>query len=181
MKTRGRIGSITRVLVFFVGMVFVFASCEKPAPPPPITTAKRPKRKAEEAQPSKKVNRPEIRQAFTYNPKGLVDPFKPFIQIGSEKKPVHGVPRTPLQEYDLSQLTLTAIVYIGDSNNRAMVRDSAGKGFTVKNGTYIGKRGGRVKAIHLDRLVIEEPVRLYGDETKTREIVMKMPREGGEK
>jgi Tfp pilus assembly protein PilP len=70
---------------------------------------------------------------------------------------------------------------LGNGDSRAMVRDSAGKGFTVRKGTYVGNRGGRVKAIHLDRLIIEEPVRLYGDEMNVREVVMKMPAEGGKR
>lgn len=181
MKRRGRIGRVVTILMLFIGLVFVFTGCEKPAAPPPITMAKRPTKKAAENRPPKKVATPEKKLVFSYNPKGLVDPFQPFIQIGSAEKLVPGVPRTPLQEYDLSQLTLTAIVYLENGNNRAMVRDSAGKGFTLKKGTYIGKRGGRVKAIQMDRLIIEEPMRLYGDEKKTREVVMKMPREGGEK
>ena len=94
---------------------------------------------------------------------------------------MQGLPKTPLQGYDLSQLTLTAIVWIGNGNSRAMVRDSAGKGFTVKKGTLVGKRGGRVKAIHMDRLIIEEPVRLYWQGKNTRDVVMKMPGEGGKK
>jgi Tfp pilus assembly protein PilP len=122
---------------------------------------------------------PEKRTVLSYNPKGLVDPFKPFIQIGSKQGPIQGVPRTPLQEYDLSQLSLTAIIWMGKNDSRAMVRDSAGKGFTLKEGTYIGKRGGKVKTILMDRVIIEEPVGLYADNSKLRERVMKMQGEGG--
>jgi len=181
MKRWGRIKRFRNVLVLFIGMAFVVVGCEKPSAPPPITTTKRVRKKETKTPPPKKVASPAKKPAFSYNPKGLVDPFKPFIEIGSVGKTMQGIPKTPLQGYDLSQLTLTAIIWIGNGNSRAMVRDSAGKGFTVKPGTHIGKRGGKVKAIHMDRLIIEEPVRLYGDEKKTREVVMKMPGEGGKK
>ncbi len=92
-----------------------------------------------------------------------------------------GVPRTPLQEYDLSQLKLTAIVWMSGDDSFAMVEDSAGKGFTLKKGTFIGKRGGKVKAVHLDRVVIEEPLTLYGTQSKMREVVIELPEEGGKK
>lgn len=181
MKKWGQIRRLTNVLVVLIGMACVVSGCEKPAAPPPITTTKRVRKKEANTSPPKEVATPAKKPMFSYNPKGLADPFKPFIQIGSAGQTVQSPPKTPLQGYDLSQLTLTAIIWMGNNNSRAMVRDSAGKGFTVKRGTYIGKRGGRVKAILMDRLIIEEPVRLYGDDKKTREIVMKMPGEGGTK
>jgi Tfp pilus assembly protein PilP len=122
------------------------------------------------------------RPSFSYNPRGLVDPFKPFIQMGTTGTALPGIPKTPLQEYDLSQLKLTAIVWMGKGRGFAMVEDSAGKGFTLKTGTYIGKRGGRVKAIQMDRVIVEEPRNLYSSgQSETREVVIKMPEEGGVK
>ena len=181
MKKWSRIGRFTNVLILLVGMAFLFPGCEKPSAPPPFITTKRQKKKIAKTRPPKKVATPEKKAVFSYNPRGLADPFKPFVQIGSAGKTLPGVPKTPLQKYNLSQLTLTAIIWTGDRESRAMVRDSAGKGFTLKKGTYIGRREGKVKAIHLDRVIIEEPVRLYGKQSKPREVVMKMPVEGGKK
>jgi len=181
MKKWGRIKWMMVLVVFSIGMVFVLSSCEKSPAPPPVTKTKRVNKTEKKLSPPKQEAAPVKKPVYSYNPRGLVDPFKPFIQIGSPGKTVKGVPRTPLQEYDISQLTLTAIVWLGAGNSRALVRDSAGKGFTVRKGTYIGKRGGRVKAIQLDRLIIEEPVRLYGQGKNTRDVVMKMPGEGGKK
>lgn len=181
MRKWSRIGRFTNVLILFVGMTFIFPGCEKPSAPPPITPTKRLKKRVAEAPPAKKVAAPKKKPAFSYNPRGMVDPFKPFIQIGSAGKTLQGLPKTPLQEYDLSQLKLTAIIWMGSHESYAMVEDSAGKGFTLKKGTYIGKRGGRVKAIHIDRVVVEEPLTIYKKQSKTRETVMKMPKEGGKK
>lgn len=181
MKKRGRIGKFTTVLILLVGMAFIFVGCEKSPAPPPITVTKRPKKRVAKAPSPKKTAATEKKPVFSYNPQGLGDPFQPFIQIGSAGKTLQGVPKTPLQKYNLSQLTLTAIIWTGGGDSRAMVRDSAGKGFALKKGTYVGNRGGRVKAIHLDRVIIEESVKLYGKQSKAREIVMKMPKEGGKK
>jgi len=181
MRNRSRTGRIISVWVLLVGLALVFSGCEKPSAPPPVTLRKPPRRRAAKAQPAKDQVSPKKKPGFSYNPQGLIDPFKPFIQIGSPGKTVPGVPKTPLQEYDLSQLRLTAIIWLGSDASRAMVEDSAGKGFTVQKGTHIGKRGGKVKAIRLDRVIIEEPVRGYGKQSRAREIVMKMPEEGGKK
>jgi Tfp pilus assembly protein PilP len=181
MMKWGRIAWVTNVLVLVVGMGFVFTGCERSSPPPIITPAKPRKKAVQKTSSPNKAAKPKKEVALSYNPTGLADPFKPFVQIGSPGKTVKGLPRTPLQEYDLSQLKLTAIIWTGGADGRAMVEDSAGKGFTLKKGTYIGKRGGKVKAIQLDRVIIEEPIRVFGEQAKTREIVLKMPEEGGKK
>jgi Tfp pilus assembly protein PilP len=181
MKTTGLTRKLIVVLAVVIAGALLLPGCERPSAPPPVSKTTRQKQKAAERQLLKKTATPKRKPMFSYDPRGLVDPFKPFIEIGDAKKNLAGRPKGPLQEYDLSQLTLTAIIMLGNGDSRAMVRDSAGKGFTVRKGTYVGNRGGRVKAIHLDRVIIEEPVRLYGDEMNVREIVMKMPAEGGKR
>jgi Tfp pilus assembly protein PilP len=181
MRTWCWIGRLSAVTILLGGMAWVLIGCEKPSAPPPITRKAPVRKEVAKAPPPEKSSTPQKAAVFSYNPQGLVDPFKPFIQIGASAKPVPGVPRTPLQEYDLSQLKLTAIIWLGSDESRAMVEDSAGKGFTVQKGTYIGKRGGKVKVIHKDRVVVEVPLGTLETGSKTREIVMKMPEEGGAK
>jgi len=65
------------------------------------------------------------------------------------------VPQTPLEKIDLSQLTLTA-VFRKQKRTMALVEESAGKGYIVKNGTYIGLDGGRVTKLLKDRILITE-------------------------
>jgi Tfp pilus assembly protein PilP len=181
MRKSGRRKRFIAILVLLVGMAFGLGACDKPPPPPVVQQTKPVAKKAAETPSPKKVTTSQEKPAFTYNPRGLVDPFKPFIQIGSTSKSVDGIPKTPLQEYDLSQLKLTAIIWVDDKESCAMVEDSAGKGFTLKRGTYIGKRGGKVKAIRKDRVIVELPLRTYGTKSDAQEVVMKMPEEGGKK
>jgi len=182
MAKTGRIRRLTKILILFIGMALSFSGCEKPPAPPPITQTKRPEKTVKKSVSAKREVTRQKNPVISYNPRGKVDPFKPFIQIGTPGKKVTGAPKTPLQEYDLSQLKLTAIIWMGsDDDSFAMVEDSAGKGFTLKKGTYVGKRGGKVKAVHLDRVIIEEPVSLYGTQSRKRETVLKLPQEGGEK
>ena len=176
-----RIKRSTSILILLLGLAFAFSGCEKPPAPPPITRTKPAKKRVKKPSPQKQAASRPDQAVFSYDPRGKVDPFKPFIQIGTSGKTVPGVPKTPLQEYDLSQLKLTAIIWVGDGESYAMVEDSAGKGFTIKKGTYLGKRGGKVKAVHLDRVIIEEPMSAYGTQPRTRETIMRLPEEGGKK
>ena len=182
MRNRSRIKRLTMGSVLLLGLAFVWSGCERSSSPPPVIRTKPATKKVAKAQTAQKKPAPMKKPLFSYNPQGLVDPFKPFIQIGSTGKTVEGIPKTPLQEYDLSQLKLTAIIVMGKERNFAMVEDSAGKGFTLRKGTYIGKRGGRVKAIQTDRVIVEEPLSPYSSElSERREVVIKMPEEGGVK
>lgn len=103
------------------------------------------------------------------------DPFRSFAQ---DMRPEAHVPVTPLQRYELGQLTVVATVW--DVNPpRAMVEDSFGMGYIITLGTPIGHNGGVVTAIEPQRVLVEERVLdLYGREQINR-IVMETPKEEG--
>ena len=60
-----------------------------------------------------------------------------------------------LCRYKLDELKLVAIVS-GDANPLAMFEDPRGKGIVAQRSSRIGKRGGRVVAIHRDCVTVEE-------------------------
>ena len=108
-----------------------------------------------------------------YNPVGRRDPFRPFTL---DIRPEAHVQLTPLQRYELGQLTVVATVWAA-SAPRAMVEDSVGMGFIVGVGTPIGRNGGVVTAIEPERIVVEEHViDFYGKEQVNR-VVMETPKE----
>lgn len=102
-----------------------------------------------------------------YRYQGLLDPFLPLIKEEKSESPPPSavpsdkpqrkkrVPKTPLEKIDLSQLTLTA-VFRNQKGFMAMVEESAGKGYIVKKGIYIGLDGGRITKILKDRILITE-------------------------
>jgi len=97
-----------------------------------------------------------------YSRKGRVDPFEPFVQgpkpeesSKAQKKLQRRDPRTPLERLSLGQLRLTAVMEMPDEN-LAMVEEASGKGYVVKQGTYIGDQGGRITEVMPDAIIIEE-------------------------
>lgn len=97
-----------------------------------------------------------------YDPAGKRDPFRPleFGESGESRA------RTALEQYDIAQLRLAAIVE-DSAGSKAIVENSAGRGFPVSVGTKIGTSNGTVVAIKGDRLVIEETSRdLIGNPQK---------------
>ena len=111
---------------------------------------------------------------YTYNPAGKPDPFKPFIQLTLTKAGAKGVPLTPLQRYETTQLKLVAII-ASREGNVALVEDSAGKGYFLKKGTAIGKNDGKVTQILKDRVIIQEfeqDISGQTNQTKQNEVLL---------
>jgi len=102
-----------------------------------------------------------------YDQTGRRDPFRPYVESHDSSLPSGEI--TPLQQYELSQLRLVAII-TDESNSpgsRAVVEDSSGLGYIVRVGTPIGRASGRVTAIERDRLVVEEwPSNVFGEQER---------------
>jgi Tfp pilus assembly protein PilP len=111
-----------------------------------------------------------LQESFSYNQNKLVDPFISFIspvEVATAQPP-GGVedfepppepqrPLTPLQKMNLGEIEkgLRAIVW-GEFGRRAMVEDSAGRGYIVGIGTPAGERDGVITDIFNDRIVIQQ-------------------------
>ncbi|MFN8625441.1 MAG: pilus assembly protein PilP [Candidatus Binatia bacterium] len=103
----------------------------------------------------------------------LRDPFRPFTMNMRTQAPIH---ITPLQRFEIGQLTLVATVWEMNPP-RALVEDSAGMGYVITLGTPIGPNGGVVKAIEPLRVMVEERVLdFYGTERINR-VVMETPKD----
>ena len=119
-----------------------------------------------------------------YNPKGKVDPFAPLLRDESAAVAVAKLratgdpnrPKTPLEKIDLGQLKLVAII-TALGGNRALVEESSGKGYIIKEGTYIGLNSGKVAGIKADKVLVEEEFEdIYGKSiTQKKEITLPKP------
>jgi type IV pilus assembly protein PilP len=88
---------------------------------------------------------------FRYDPASLRDPFRSYVRTETDD-PF----QAPLERFDLSQLTVTAIVWGTDEGARALIRDPAGKGYIVTPGTIVGKNKGRIIAIEDNSITVKE-------------------------
>ena len=169
-----------------IALFFLLTGCAGEGPPPTAPPkAKTPfveKKKAETSKVGEKRETDKREEkAYAYDPAGKPDPFKPFFQLVPARDAGRSIPLTPLQKYDLSQLKMVAIIF-NREGGMALVEDSAGKGYFVKNGTAIGKNNGRVIKILKDKLIVEERYEDILGQKKVNEIPMLLHRteEGGE-
>jgi len=131
----------------------------------PLIPEKKPMLELPESGP--KVVAGKIAKTIThlYDPTGKLDPFQSVFaaeaqQAAKAKEKVieKGLPLTPLQKVELSQLKLVGII-VSAAGNKALVEEPSGKGYVITEGTYVGTNLGRVKKILNDVVIVEEEVR----------------------
>jgi type IV pilus assembly protein PilP len=92
------------------------------------------------------------------------DPFKPYAamkvdtKLSAEERKIATRNLLPIHSFEVSQFTLIGIV-TDVKENRAMVLDPNKKGYVLKRGMHIGKNNGQVKAITLNGVDVEEPIK----------------------
>lgn len=124
-------------------------------------------------------------ETFEYQIEGRPDPFMPFVSERSttpNENPDELVDNnqklTGMQLFEPGQLTLVALMSTG-GKRIAMVQDFTGKGYILKEGTKIGRRG-VVKEITDKKLIISETAQTRGGKILTNNIAMVLKKEGEE-
>lgn len=120
------------------------------------------------------------KERYDYSSGGRRDPFLSIIESAKkarEKKRPKGL--VPLEDYDLSQVNLIAIVW-DEEMYRALVGLPNGKYYTLREGTSVGLHGGKVVRIARDRLVVREYIRDYKGNLRPEDTVLRLRKEEGE-
>lgn len=107
---------------------------------------------------------------------GERDPFRPFTLDLLPKKVADDEFLTPLQRYDLQQLTVVGVL-LDLEPPRAMLQDDAGMGYIVTPGTLIGRQHGIVTDVQPRRIIVEETYVDYYGREQVRKAVLEMPAE----
>ena len=113
-----------------------------------------------------------------YDPKGKLDPFKPwFSENQSKPDPVHHqadcISNPVLQSIDLGQLRLTGII-LSKSGNKALFQEASGKGQVAFQDTCIGRHGGKVASIQKRQVIVQEETKDVYGKVSVREIELKL-------
>ncbi len=114
----------------------------------------------------------------TYDHMGGRDPFRSFEWERKELANMEMV-GGPLEQFDVSQLSLVAIVWKTGSA-RALVEDPAGHSYIIGKGTRVGKNEGLVTQIDDNLVVVNETYEDYLGNVTKKDIEMRIRRsEGG--
>jgi type IV pilus assembly protein PilP len=110
-------------------------------------------------------------KTYTYDPTGKRDPFRSFIADQQQARSKQE--RGPLEQFDLNQLFVVAVVW-GNERPRALVQDPSGRDYIVQEGTPIGKNDGTVLRIQDNSVLVRETYVDYLGAQTTKEIEMRV-------
>lgn len=121
---------------------------------------------------------------YVYVTEGRSDPFKPFVAPKSIVAPLadpneiieDSVSLDGMQLFEPGQLTLVGTM-ISPKQEIALVEDQTKKGYVIKPGTLIGKRG-VVSKIGSDEVVVTETAKTRSGQEIKSTVMMKLNKEG---
>ena len=108
---------------------------------------------------------------YSYDATNKRDPFRSFVLDEAQRLTKHE--RGPLEQFDLSQLSVVAVVW-GTQRPRALVTDPSGRGYVVQEGTTIGKNDGQVIRIGDTTMLVRETYVDYLGAATSKEIEMRV-------
>ncbi len=109
---------------------------------------------------------------FSYDPTGKRDPFRSFEWERPDRRQDDAM-RGPLEQFDLGQLDLVAVVW-RTNNAKALVMDPSGQSYIVGSGTRIGKNEGQVIRIGDNTMVVKETYVDHLGNKSTKDIEMRI-------
>jgi type IV pilus assembly protein PilP len=107
------------------------------------------------------------------------DPFKPFAPVVAAPQPGAAAPARPagdllpIQSYETSKFKVVGII-AGLTENRALILDPNGKGYTVQAGMPIGDSNGRISRITASSVEVVESFKDDKGKTRKRTIVLSL-------
>ncbi|MEE3330575.1 MAG: pilus assembly protein PilP [Myxococcota bacterium] len=116
-----------------------------------------------------------VNEDYTYDDKGRRDPFKPFRVEGTVAANRSG---GPLEQFELEQLNVIALVWRGDEA-RALVADPSATTYTIRVGSRMGKNDGRVIHIGDNIVLVKETYVDYAGEESTKDVELRIRRSHG--
>jgi type IV pilus assembly protein PilP len=114
-------------------------------------------------------------QDYVYDARDKRDPFRStFWERRSVSRKVLG----PLEQFELGQLSVTAIVW--ETNRpRALVTDPHGLSYVVREGSQVGKNEGLVIHIGDNLVLVKETYIDFAGEESTKDVEMRIRRSQG--
>ncbi len=119
---------------------------------------------------------PEEQKKPAYLITGVRDPFQPFVSAATDDEAKKNI-TDPLQRLTLSQIGLVGVIM--GKEKRALIQESSGMGYILKEGTLVGENSGIVTGITASGVTIKQHFKDYMGRVNTHEIVLSLKKEEG--
>jgi len=154
------------------------AGIDKKAPPAPAADTRGEPSSAPATAPQTNAAtgiKPE-EETYMYESSSRRDPFYSLIsaaKLAEKKRKRSG---SPLEEYDISEIKLVAIVadVTKALNKYALVKLPSGKHYTLREGTHIGVRNGKIVKINPDEVVVQETTNDFRGREFSKVVTLKL-------
>lgn len=169
---------MNKFICIFILLAFVSLGCKNKVAVKKQPAAQKPV--AASAAPAVVQNEgPKVeKEIYVYDPKGRRDPFTSLVQV-SKIKVERKTGASPIENYEVDEIKLIAIAW--DSKQYyALITLPDKKSYTVKKGMTLGIYSGKVINITKDSVFIQEQVKDYRGQNKTKDSILKLRKEGEE-
>ena len=115
------------------------------------------------------------KEIYVYDPKGRRDPFLSLVQATKAKAQIKKG-ASPIEIFDVDEIKLIAIAW--DSNQYyALITMPDSKYYTIRKGMTLGLNNGKVIEITKDSVFIQEQIKDYKGQTKSKDTILKLRKE----
>lgn len=126
----------------------------------------------------KPVTTQAVEPKAAYTVQGVRDPFQPYEIIKADDLARMSASDV-LQNITLGQISLVGVIL--GRNPEALVQDAGNTGYIIREGMHIGENSGIVTKISSDGVTIKQHFKDYMGKVNTREVVLTLKKEEGEK
>ncbi|MHC4108123.1 MAG: pilus assembly protein PilP [Planctomycetota bacterium] len=151
-----------------VALMLAGQGCGGPLSAPPASAPEK-KPELEMSAPAQAPVKTALKSDYRYVPTNKPNPFRPFILVNTRL----AAKESPLQRYDLGQLTLRAVIWQVEKP-KAMVEDPTGRGHVVQVGTDIGKNRGKIVKIEDRQVHVQETYVDYTGHETTKDVTLRI-------
>lgn len=117
-------------------------------------------------------------EAYSYDPRGIRDPFLSIIEASKREKEAEKKKKStkPSEMYDVVDVKVIAIAKDKD-RYYAMVQLPDRKYFTVREGMTLGIYGGKIIRIDTGKVVVREYMKDYKGELQPKDTILRLRKE----
>ncbi|MFZ2198175.1 MAG: pilus assembly protein PilP [Thermodesulfovibrionales bacterium] len=115
------------------------------------------------------------KEIYVYDAKDRRDPFMSLVQA-AKPKAQRKKGASPIEIFDVDEIKLIAIAW--DSKQYyALITMPDSKSFTIRKGMTLGLNNGKVMDITKDSVLIQEQIKDYRGQTKSKDTILKLRKE----
>ncbi len=164
------------LIAVLIGAALIFSGCTGKKEAASVSSLSTPK--PSKIQNLKPVTTKVEEQKTEYTVQGVRDPFQPYeiIRLDDRSKMTTA---DILQNITLGQVSLVGVIL--DKDPKALVQDASNTGYIIKEGMHIGENSGIVTKISSNGVTIKQHFKDYMGKVNTREVVLTLKKEEGEK